>query len=54
MPGHIVAPDGGGLSMETGNLLLDDFVLSPARGQLAKVCFIPTASAGFAAYIAKF
>lgn len=52
--GHIVAMGGGGFSMEPGNLLLDDFVLSLARRQRPRVCFLPTASADSAAYIARF
>lgn len=54
MPGHIVAFGGGGFSMEPDNSLLDDFVLSLARQRPARVCFIPTASADSATYIAKF
>ncbi len=54
MPGHIVALGGGGFSMETDNSLLDDFILSLARRRPARVCFIPTASADSATYIAKF
>lgn len=54
MPGHIVALGGGGFSMEGNNPLLDDFILSLARRQPARVCFIPTASADSATYIAKF
>jgi peptidase E len=52
--GHIVAMGGGGFSMEPDNPLLDDFVLSLAARKPARVCFIPTASADSAAYIAKF
>jgi peptidase E len=40
--------------MEPDNPLLDDFVLSLARRTPARVCFIPTASADSATYIAKF
>ena len=40
--------------MEPDNPLLDDFVLSLARRQPAKVCFIPTASADSATYIVRF
>jgi peptidase E len=54
MAQHIVALGGGGFSMEPGNPLLDDFILSLARRQPARVCFIPTASADSATYIAKF
>src|SRR5437899_917012 len=52
--GHIVAMGGGGFSMEPDNPLLDDFVLSLARRQPARVCFIPTASADSATYIVRF
>lgn len=54
MPGHIVALGGGGFSMEPENSLLDDFIISLARRQPARVCFVPTASADSPAYIAKF
>lgn len=54
MSGHIVALGGGGFSMEPDNPLLDDFILSLSRHKPARVCFIPTASAESAAYIAKF
>ena len=52
--GHIVAMGGGGFSMEPDNPLLDDFVLSLARRQPSRVCFIPTASADSATYIVRF
>jgi len=52
--GEIVAMGGGGFSMEPDNPLLDDFVLSRARQQPARVCFLPTASGDSTAYIAKF
>ncbi len=45
---------GGGFSMEPDNPLLDDFVLSLSPRQPARVCFIPTASADSATYIASF
>ena len=51
---HIVAMGGGGFSMEPQNTLLDDFVLSLARRRRPRVCFIPTASADSATYIARF
>jgi dipeptidase E len=53
-PGHIVATGGAGFSVESENLLLEDFILSLARRQPARVCFIPTASGDAATYIAKF
>ena len=52
--GHIVAMGGGGFSMEPDNPLLDDFVLSLARRQPARVCFVPTASADSHSYLVKF
>jgi peptidase E/RimJ/RimL family protein N-acetyltransferase len=52
--GQIVAMGGGGFSMEPDNPLLDDFVLSLAPRQPARVCFVPTASADSAAYIVNF
>jgi peptidase E len=45
---------GGGFSMEPDNPRLDDFILSLSRRKRPRVCFIPTASADSAAYIAKF
>jgi hypothetical protein len=45
---------GGGFSMEQGNPLLDDFVLSLSRRHPARVCFIPTASADSPRYLVKF
>jgi dipeptidase E len=52
--GHVVALGGGGFSMEPENPLLDAFVLSLSQRQPARVCFLPTASADSATYIAKF
>jgi peptidase E len=52
--GQIVAMGGGGFSMDPDNPLLDDFVLSLSRRTPARVCFLPTASADAAAYVAKF
>ena len=52
--GHIVAVGGGGFLMEPENPLLDDFVLSLARRQPARVCFLPTASADSATAIVRF
>jgi dipeptidase E len=52
--GHILAMGGGGFSMEAENPLLDDFLLSLARRQPARVCFVPTASADSANYITRF
>jgi peptidase E len=52
--GQIVAMGGGGFLMEPENPLLDDFVLSLARRQPARVCFLPTASADSANAIVRF
>jgi dipeptidase E len=45
---------GGGFSMEPENPLLDDFVLSLARQQPARLCFLPTASGDSPGYVTKF
>lgn len=52
--GHIVALGGGGFSTEPDNPMLDDFILSLAPRQPAKICFVPTASADSEAYLVKF
>ena len=52
--GHIVAMGGGGFSSEPDNPLLDDFVLSLVPHRPVRVCFVPTASADSATYIANF
>jgi dipeptidase E len=52
--GHIVAMGGGGFSMEPGNTLVDDFVLSLSPRTPARVCFLPTASGDSAEYIVSF
>jgi peptidase E len=52
--GHIVALGGGGFSMEPGNPLLDDFILSLSPRQPARVCFVPTASSDSADYLVSF
>jgi peptidase E len=52
--GHIVALGGGGFSMASDFTPLDRFILSLARSDRPRVCFIPTASADSAMYIAKF
>ena len=53
-PGQIVAMGGGGFSTEPDNSLLDDFVLSLASRQPARICFVPTASADSATYLVNF
>lgn len=44
MTRQIVAMGGGGFLMEPENPLLDDFVLSLARGADSRVCLLPTAA----------
>ena len=51
---RIVAMGGGGFSMEPGNPLLDDFVLSLARRTPPRVCFVATASGDAPTYVADF
>jgi peptidase E len=51
---QIVALGGGGFSMEAGNPLLDDYVLSLTPRKRPKVCFIPTASGDADHYIVRF
>ena len=53
-PGQIVAMGGGGFSTEPDNPRLDDFVLSLVSRRPARVCFVPTASADSAVYLANF
>jgi dipeptidase E len=51
---QIVAFGGGGFSMEAGNPLLDDFVLSLTGVDRPRVCFLPTASGDADHYIVRF
>jgi dipeptidase E len=51
---QIVAFGGGGFSMEPGNPLLDDYVLSLAGNERPKVCFLPTASGDADHYVVRF
>jgi peptidase E len=51
---QIVAFGGGGFSMEAGNPLLDDFVLSLTGRERPKVCFLPTASGDADHYVVRF
>jgi dipeptidase E len=53
-PPQIVAFGGGGFSMEWGNTLLDDFVLSLTGVERPKVCFLPTASGDADHYVVRF
>jgi dipeptidase E len=51
---QIVALGGGGFSMERGNPLLDDYVLSLAGRARPHVCFLPTASGDADHYVVRF
>jgi peptidase E len=54
MTGAIVAMGGGGFSTEPENPLLDLFVLSLARTEHPRVCFLATASGDSERYVASF
>jgi dipeptidase E len=51
---RIVAMGGGGFSMEPDNPLLDAFVVSLARSERPRVCFVATASGDSERYVANF
>ncbi|MEA2228007.1 MAG: dipeptidase [Solirubrobacteraceae bacterium] len=51
---QIVAFGGGGFSMEPGNRLLDDYVLSLPGVERPRVCFLPTASGDADHYVVRF
>lgn len=51
---RIVAMSGGGFSDEPDNPLLDDYVLSLASRDRARVCFLPTAAGDNLGYVAGF
>ena len=51
---QIVAFGGGGFSMESGNPLLDDYVLSLVDSERPKVCFLPHASGDADHYVVRF
>jgi dipeptidase E len=51
---QIVAFGGGGFSMESGNPLLDDYVLGLTGAKRPKVCFLPSASGDADHYIVRF
>src|SRR5688572_9983350 len=53
-PQQIVAFGGGGFSMEAGNPLLDDYVLSLTGKERPKVCFLPSASGDADHYVVRF
>jgi peptidase E len=54
MSGAIVAVGGGGLAMEPGDELLDGFMLSLARRERPRACFLGTASGDSERYLANF
>jgi dipeptidase E len=51
---QVVAFGGGGFSMESGNALLDEYVLAATGVERPKVCFLPTASGDADHYIVRF
>jgi dipeptidase E len=51
---QIVAFGGGGFSMESGNPLLDDYVLGLTGAERPKVCFLPSASGDADHYVVRF
>jgi peptidase E len=51
---QIVAFGGGGFSMESGNPLLDDYVLGLTGARRPKVCFLPSASGDADHYVVRF
>jgi peptidase E len=53
-PRQIVAFGGGGFSMESGNPLLDEYVLGLCRRRRPRVCFLPSASGDADHYVVRF
>jgi dipeptidase E len=51
---QIVAFGGGGFSMESGNPLLDEYVLGLSGRERPRVCFLPSASGDADHYIVRF
>ena len=51
---QIVAFGGGGFSMESGNPLLDDYVLGLSGSERPRVCFLPSASGDADHYVVRF
>ena len=51
---QIIAMGGGSFSMETENLLLDQYILAQAKKELPRVYFVPTASGDQTNYIERF
>jgi dipeptidase E len=54
MPGSIVALGGGGFSQDPGDPRLDAYILSLARRERPRVCFVGTASGDAPTYSQKF
>jgi peptidase E len=54
VPRQIVAFGGGGFSMESGNPLLDDYVLGLCKRERPRVCFLPSASGDADHYVVRF
>ncbi len=53
-PRQIVAFGGGGFSMESGNPLLDEYVLGLTGSERPRICFLPSASGDADHYIVRF
>jgi peptidase E len=51
---QVVAFGGGGFSMESGNPLLDEYVLGLAPSARPRICFLPSASGDADHYIVRF
>ncbi len=51
---QIVAFGGGGFSMESGNPLLDEYVLGLPERERPRVCFLPSASGDADHYVVRF
>ena len=51
---QVVAFGGGGFSQESGNPLLDDYVLGLTGTDDPRVCFLPTASGDADHYVVRF
>jgi dipeptidase E len=51
---QIIAMGGGGFTMEPGNPLLDEYVLSRSPKKKPHICFLPTASGDNSVYIQDF
>jgi dipeptidase E len=51
---QIVAFGGGGFSMESGNPLLDEYVLGLCPSERPRVCFLPSASGDADHYVVRF